>query len=357
MKTKFNQNQPKILRAAILEKTGEPLTICDVEIPPLKAEQVLVKVLYSGVCRSQLMEIDGQRGPDNWLPHMLGHEGTGVILKVGRKVKKVTMGDQVILTWIKSNGLEPKGGQQYFSKDNIINAGHITTLSNYTVVSENRVVKKPSNMNPKLAALFGCALPTGSGMVLNQLKPKIGSSVGVLGLGGVGLSAIAALNHFSCKKICAIDLSEKKLKLAQDLGATDLLNPQKQNIKDTIFEITEGKGLDCCIESAGYTKTIELAFSLLKKNSGKLIFASHPGRGEKIELDPHELISGKKIEGSWGGNTNPDIDIPRLYEFLTQKDISIDKLVTKIYSLEQINQACDDLRTGKVFRPIIEMAH
>ena len=356
MKTKKTIRN-SILRAAVLVNTREPLKVCDVEIPTVKPEQVLVKVLFSGVCRSQLMEIEGHRGPDIWLPHMLGHEASGVVLKIGEKVKKVEVGDEVILTWIKSKGLEPEGRQQYFSKDMVINAGHITTLSNYTVVAENRVVRKPKSLDTKLAALFGCALPTGSGMVLNQLKPDMGSSVGVFGLGGIGLSAISVLGFFSCRIVCAIDISDRKLELALKLGATHFINPKKNNLKREISKITNGLGLDYCIEAAGSIETIESAFGIIKNEGGRLLFASHPKHQEKIQLDPHDLISGKQIQGSWGGGTNPDEDFGKIYSILYKNNVPIDQLITKTYTLEQVNQAVMDLKLGKVFRPIIKMKH
>ena len=134
---------PKHFDAAVLVRTAEPLKFYRVEFPDLKFGQVLVKINYSGVCRSQLMEIDGNRGEDKWLPHMLGHEGSGEIIAVGDGVKKVKIGEEVILTWIKGEGVEADRPQSYSSNGIKINAGHVTTFSNYSVVSENRVAKKP----------------------------------------------------------------------------------------------------------------------------------------------------------------------------------------------------------------------
>jgi len=170
------------ITAAVLEKLGEPLQIRSLQTTDLQPGQVLVKVLFSGVCRSQLMEVSGGRGADRWLPHLLGHEGSGVVEAVGADVTKVKPGDAVILTWIKGNGLDAPGAI-YRDGDRQINSGPVTTFSDYTVVAENRLVLKPVDLPFDIAVLFGCALPTGAGMALNELDIKPDSSVVVIGLG------------------------------------------------------------------------------------------------------------------------------------------------------------------------------
>lgn len=341
--------------AAVLEETGKPLVIKELDIPDLQPGQVLVKVFFSGVCRSQLMEVRGGRGPDPWLPHLLGHEGSGQVLAVGEGVTKVYPGDDVILGWVKGEGLDAPGAKYYW-KGQTINSGRMTTFCNYTIVSESRVVKKPNGLPRDLAALFGCALPTGAGMVINELQPPAGSSVVVLGLGGIGLSALMALSAFKCKEIIAIDLSDNKLALARDLGATYVLNPSHEDVIEKVLKLTAG-GADACVESGGTTSSIELGFAVIRKGGGKLLFASHPTEGETIKLAPHELISGKQIAGSWGGGSMPDRDIPRMFKIFSDGNIPLDRLITKRYRLEQINEALADLEAGTVFRPLIEMDH
>ena len=195
---------PKMARAAVLEELGMPLVVRDISIPKLISGQVLVKVFFSGVCRSQLMEVSGGRGCDPWLPHLLGHEGSGEVLAVGKDVTKVKPGDQVILGWLKSEGMDAPGAK-YEHCGKIINSGPVTTFSNYTVVSENRLVKKPKRLSFEEAILFGCALPTGMGMVLNELHPKQGQSVVVLGLGGIGLAALVTLKALGISNVIAVD--------------------------------------------------------------------------------------------------------------------------------------------------------
>ena len=345
----------KITRAAILETLGSPLAIRNIEVPPLLHGQVLVQIFFSGVCRSQLMEVRGARGPDQWLPHLLGHEGSGQVLEVGKGVTKVKPGDEVILGWIKGVGLDAPGAK-YQCNGQVVNSGMVTTFSNHTIVSESRVVKKPLDLPRDVAVLFGCALPTGTGMIFNELPPADGSSVVVLGLGGIGLSALIALSTFACKQIIAIDLSDEKLALAKSFGASHVLNAHQANVIDQVLKITEG-GADICIESAGTVASIEFGFALIRKGGGKLLFASHPPEGDMIRLAPHELISGKQIAGSWGGGSRPDRDIPRMCELISKGKIPLDRLLTKRYRLEEINEALDDLDAGTVFRPLIAMDH
>ena len=346
----------KKIKAAVLEEVGQPLVIKELEVPDLLEGQVLVQVHYSGVCRSQLMEVRGERGSDKWLPHLLGHEGSGTVIEVGNGVTKVKTGDKVILTWIKCRGIDSIGAK-YRCGNQIINSGLVTTFSNYTVVSESRLVLKPDNLEMDVAVLFGCALATGAGMVMNEIKPSINDWVAVLGLGGIGLSALITLKSLGVKNIVAIDKSDVKLALAQNLGAKYLINSNNSEAKDYIFSITNGRGVDICFESAGSVSTIELGFSLISPQKGRLLFASHPPSSDLITLSPHELISGKKISGSWGGNTEPDTDLATFYDIFQKSKINLSQLISKSYSLEEINDALYDLELGSVFRPLIKMSH
>ena len=347
--------KPKYTRAAVLVNANQPIEIYELEIPPLVAGQVLVKILFSGVCRSQVMEAKGGRGKDQWLPHLLGHEGSGVVVAIGEGVTKVVPGDEVILSWIKGEGIDAPG-VQYMKDSQVVNSGPITTFCDYSVVAENRVIIKPKELPFDVAILFGCAIPTGAGMALNEINPSVKDSIIILGLGGIGLSALMALSASGIKKLIAVDISERKLEMAKSLGATHLLNAADEDLLESINKITMG-GADYCIESAGKTSTIELGFSLINKSSGKLLFASHPPDQETICLSPHELISGKQIVGSWGGATNPDRDISKMFKLLQSSKIPLGVLITKSYRLEQINEAIGDLESGSVFRPLIVMDH
>ena len=341
-------------QAAILEDKDK-LSIRSIYSRKLLPGQVLVKILYSGICRSQLMEIAGLRGEDKWLPHLLGHEGSGVVLEVGKDVKKVKKNDEVILTWIKGEGIEAPGALYDFN-GKTINSGPVTTFSNFSVVSENRLIKKPSNLNFDAAVLFGCALQTGAGMVFNELNTSKFSSMVIMGLGGIGISALLAAKSKNIKTIIAIDVEQNKLEQAFDLGAHYTFNYKTENLREKIYKIT-GEGADFCIESAGSVETIEKAFSFINPNHGELLFASHPPTGEKIKIDPHELISGKKIKGTWGGGSIPDRDIPLICNKFNDANINLGSFLKNKYFLDDINLALKELEIGKVLRPIIKMVH
>jgi len=343
------------IQAAVLLELNKPLEIINLSPRKLKSGQVLVKIIYSGICRSQLMEIQGSRGKNKWLPHLLGHEGSGIVESLGPDVTKVNEGDEVILSWIKGEGIEAKGAK-YDSEHSVINSGGITTFSNYSVVSENRLTIKPKNLDFDTAVLFGCALPTGAGMVINELDVQQDSSVAVLGLGGIGISAVAMLLSMKVKNIIVIDVSRSKLDLLKKWGIRHVVDAKNQNIKEEVNKIFSD-GVDFCIESAGKVSTIEAGFSLIRSHGGKLLFASHPPNGEQIKIDPHELISGKRISGSWGGGVKPDRDFPILHQHLSSSNIPLNALLTKPYSLLEINKALADLESGTVFRPLIKMEH
>jgi len=342
------------MKAAVLYEIGKPLEIIqNLQVPPLKKGQVHVAVEYSGVCHSQLMEITGGRGEDKYLPHMLGHEGFGKVLAVGDGVTKVSPGDEVIIGWIKGEGLDAPGGL-YEHNGHIINSGSATTLADETIVAENRVVKLPTGFPPNLAALLGCALPTGLGLVFNEINPTEGSSIAVFGLGGIGLSALVAAKLSSPKHLIAIDVEESKLAIARELGATHTINSNESDPLEIIKSIT-GTGVDYSLEAAGSVHVIEQAFESVKENGGLCVFASHPRSEERIKLDPFSFHKGKQIKGSWGGSSFPDRDIPKFANLYTEGKIDLSSFISKEYFLDEINIALDDLQARKLVRALIKV--
>ena len=184
---------PDTLSAAVLFEFNKPLKIINISIPPLKKGQVLVKIFYSSICRSQIMEIFSGRNNKKYLPHLLGHEGSGEVVKKapGTKFK---IGDNVILTWIKSD-LDESENPQFRFKKKKINSGKVTTFSNYAIVSQDRLIKKPRDISFKNSVLLGCCFMTGPGMVFNETKPKKNAKVILIGLGAVGLGVLLALKQ------------------------------------------------------------------------------------------------------------------------------------------------------------------
>lgn len=339
-------------RAAVLEKIGEPLKIRTLEVPVLARGQVLVKIMAAGVCHSQLSEIQGERGEDKYIPHLLGHEAAGVVVEVGAGVKKVKSGDRVVLTWIKGKGLSP-GGVKYVGVDGEVNAGAIAVFSEYAVVNESRVVRIQGELAWGVAALFGCAVPTGVGTVLNTLKVKAGSSVAVFGAGGVGMCSIMAAKVAEAKDIVAVDVLSGRLKVAKAVGATIGINAKRNDPVRKIKDMYPF-GVDYAVVAVGASRVIEQAFEVIS-DRGKVAVVGHPAQGQMISIEPHALIRGKQILGSWGGGVRPGKDIPTYIKWYLEGLIPVNLLVSKTYSLENINLALQDLMDGRVLRPIILM--
>lgn len=341
-------------KAAVLHDTSKPLEIRELLLPELKRGQVVVKIFYSGVCHSQLMEAKGLRGEDKYLPHLLGHEATGEVVSVGDEVSKVKIGDRVVLGWIKGDGIDA-GGAQYLDTDgNTINSGAVTTFSEYSVVSENRLTLLPKHTPADLGVLYGCAMLTGAGVVKNELKPEPGKTLAVFGIGGIGMSAFLLATHLKLDKLIVVDVEQERLDLAKKLGATHTINAKDTDVLAMLKTITGSLGLDYIAEATGKNFMIEMAFKALNRN-GKLVFASHPKAGDLISIDPFELICGKHISGSWGGCSQPDIDIP-YYDALYHKgELPLEFMLTKRYALEEVNDALADLENGKVIRALLEI--
>ena len=208
-----------------------------------------------------------------------------------------------------------------------------------------------------LAPLFGCAIPTGAGIVFNTIKPKCSNSIAVFGVGGIGLSAIMAANALGCCTIIAVDIEDHKLETAKELGATCIINNRDGYALDKILKISKNEGVDFSIEATGQVIVAETAFQVVKNNGGLCILAGHPAHGEKARIDPFDLIKGKRLQGSWGGDCKPDRDIPLWGKLYLEGSLPLEKLVSHRFSLENINQALDGLELGTLKRAIIEMKH
>jgi S-(hydroxymethyl)glutathione dehydrogenase/alcohol dehydrogenase len=313
----------------------------ELTIPELRRGQVLVKVVCSGLCHTQLNEIRGRKGKDKWLPHTLGHEGSGEVVDTGPGVTKVEKGDMVIMTWINAKGLSAEQ-ISYTNNGTKINSGPVSTFSDYTVVSENKLVKVPAEIPMDIASLLGCAVTTGAGIILNTLKAGPESTVAVIGAGGIGMSSVIGAGIAGCRKIIAVDISDFKLDMAKDMGATDIVNAQKENVVESLMNLTDG------------SQTMELGMDIIH-NSGTVVIAGNLAHGEKIEIDPFDLIKGKKIIGTWGGETRPDEDIVKYLELYKKSRLDLSKLITHRFRLEEINEAFGELEEGKVGRAVIEI--
>ncbi|MFH2091026.1 MAG: zinc-binding dehydrogenase [Pseudomonadota bacterium] len=335
------------MRAAILTELKKPLIIDQVEVPEdLEPGQVLVKVLYSGICGSQLGEIDGKKGEDKFLPHLLGHEGSAHVIKIGPGVRFVKPGDAVVMHWRKGLGINAPC-PVYGWKGKKLNAGFVTSFNEYAVVSENRLTVLPDDFPMDIAPLLGCAVTTGLGVINNNAKVKIGESVVVLGAGGVGLNIIQGAAMCSAYPIIAVDIHDNRLKMAQKFGATHLINSAVDNdFLSKIRSLVDLSGSDVVIDNTGNTDLINMAYALTRPN-GRTILVGVPKQEDNIFIHSLDLHFGKQITGSHGGETQPELDIPRYIKLYKNGKLLLDDLITDQYPLDEINTAMDRMRNGQ----------
>jgi S-(hydroxymethyl)glutathione dehydrogenase/alcohol dehydrogenase len=338
---------PRTMKAAILVEQNQPLVIDQVELPKsLGIGQVLVKVQYSGICGSQLGEIDGAKGEDKFLPHLLGHEGSGIVHAVGPGVGFVKPGDPVVLHWRKSQGIEAVP-PRYTWRGKPLNAGWITTFNDYAIVSENRLTRIDESYDMEIAALYGCAVTTGFGVAENNARIRFGESVVVFGAGGVGLNIIQAAALLSAYPIVAIDLYDDRLKLAKTFGATHSINSRSADAGAAIMAIVGPKGADVFIDNTGQPAIIEMGYELTKPR-GRVVLVGVPRKGKTINIYSLPLHFGKTIQGSHGGEAVPHEDIPRYQKLLDAGRIQLKPLITDRFALDEINTAIGKMRDGAI---------
>ena len=342
------------MRAAILVKNNKPLVVADVVLPDeLFSGQVLVKVEYSGICGAQINEIDAVKGPDKYLPHLLGHEGVGIVLECGPGVTTVKCGDRVVLHWRPSTGIQ-SATPVYRWKGKRVNAGWVTTFNTHAVVSENRLTVIPKSFDTRMATLFGCAVTTAFGVVDNDAQIKVGQSVLIFGIGGVGLSIAQAAAMKSGYPIVGVDVMDNKLSMGKAFGLTHALSANSDDLQGKIRGIMGPKGADIVIETTGQSRVIEEAYKLTHPE-GKTILVGVPKKGDNISIPSLPLHFDQVLTGSHGGGSEPDKDIPRLIRLIDAGKLNLDGLITHEFSLDSINEAVQIFRSGEAGRVILYM--
>ena len=344
------------MKAAILVEQRQPLIIADIRLPDTLAYgQVLVQVSYSGICGSQIGEIDGVKGPDRFLPHLLGHEGSGLVLDTGPGVTQVQKGDHVVLHWMKGAGIEAPT-PKYAWDDKIVNAGWVTTFNRLAIVSENRVTPIPADFDLRLAPLFGCAVTTAVGVVNNDAHIKIGHSLVVFGVGGVGLNVIQAARMVSAHPIIGIDLTAAKRDMAMRFGATAYIDAGTvRNLDEAVRGIVGTEGADVVIDTTGNTDVIEKAYNLTRPD-GKTILVGVPKKGSAASIYTLPLHFKKTLTGSHGGDIEPHLDIPRLIRLYRCGHLKLEEMITHEFPLDRINDAIAVFRAGEAGRILVSMA-
>lgn len=342
------------MKAAILTELKKPLTIAEIDVPKqLEYGQVLVKVICSGICGSQLGEIDGVKGVDKFIPHLLGHEGAGIVTDVGPGVTKVKKDDHVVLHWRKGAGIE-SATPKYNWNGKVVNAGWVTTFNELAVVSENRVTAIAKDIDFEVAALMGCAVTTGFGVINNNAQVKIGQSIAIFGAGGVGLNEIQGAALVGANPIIAVDIFDHKLQKAKEFGATHTINSQKLNPKDEIIKIVGNKGVDVGIDNTGVVDVINTVYEVTA-NTGRTILVGVPPADKKINIYSLPLHFDKTITGSFGGETNPTTDIPNYLNLYKQGRFKLKEMISDTFTLDQINEAIAAMRSGQVIRCMIRL--
>lgn len=336
------------MKAVILEKLNCPLIVGDVTLTTLDVGQVLVKIITSGLCGSQLLEIKGHKNNAKFLPHLMGHEGCGEVVDVGLGVTKIKPKDRVVLHWMKTDGIE-SNFPKYEYKGKIITSGKVITLSEYAIVSENRLTVVPSDTSPSLCSLLGCCLTTSLGVITKDANIKMGESVLIVGCGGIGLNCIMGAKLHNAYPIFAIDISENKRSLALDIGASIFINVKTETMTDKKFDVI--------IDTTGNSEIISSTLNLLD-DSGRYILVGQSSIETSINIINYCHLfggKGKTIKASQGGNTIPSIDIPRYIKLANENIINVDKLITDIYPLHDINKAVESVKQGKSGRIIIKL--
>ena len=346
------------MKAAILTQTKSPLEIAELKMPDrLAFGQVHVRVHFSGICGAQLNEIEAAKGEDKFLPHLLGHEGSGTVLAVGDGVKRVRPGDHVVLHWRQSAGLQCEP-PKYGWNGRTVNAGWVTTFNDEAIISENRLTVIPQDFDLRLAPLFGCAVTTAVGVINNDAQVKIGQSVVIFGIGGVGLNIAQAARMVSANPVVGVDLFDNKLSMAREWGLTHAFNSRTEGegLAEKIRGIVGPGGADVVVDTTGNARVIELAYNLTHAD-GRTILVGVPRKGDNVSIYTLPLHFKKVLKGSHGGSISPDIEIPRLIHLVRTGNMRLDGLVTHTFPLEKVNDAIAALRSGEAARVILDMGN
>ncbi|UZF93055.1 zinc-dependent alcohol dehydrogenase family protein [Bosea sp. NBC_00550] len=372
------------IRAAVLNASpvaapyaqSRPLRIEELDLAPPGRDEVLVRVRAAGLCHSDLSVIDGNRPRP--VPMVLGHEAAGEVIETGEGVDDLKPGDRVVMVFVPSCGhcapcaegrpalCEPGnaangrgemlGGGRRLSIDGHPVHHHIgvSAFAEHAVISRRSLVKIEADIPHEIAALFGCAVLTGVGAAVNTARIKAGETVAVVGLGGVGLSALLGAIACGASRVIAVDLADDKLELAQALGATDVFNAGTPDVIEAIKQATKG-GVDHGLEMAGSVKALDLAYQITRRG-GTTTTAGLANPAHTLSLSPVRLVAEERtLKGSYVGSCVPSRDIPRFVELYQRGRLAVDKLWTSSGSLDEINEGFDALNEGRTIRHIVRM--
>jgi S-(hydroxymethyl)glutathione dehydrogenase/alcohol dehydrogenase len=357
------------VRAAVVHKVGAPFVIEEIELAPVGPHDVRVEMAASGVCHSDLSV---QNGTIPFMfPTVLGHEGAGVVAEVGEAVTRVVPGDHVVLTWMPACrqcpaclagqamlcdvGLAESLAGAYATVDGValVRGLGTATFGEQTLVPEGEVVRIDPTVPLELAALVGCALATGVGAAWNTARVTPGSSVAVVGCGGVGLSVIQGARLAGATTVVAVDRVASKLDVAQAMGATHVVDASAQDVPTAVREHTKGRGADFSFEVVGRADTIRAAFTSARRG-GTVVLVGAGSPAEQVTFSAFELfVDAKTIMGCVYGSTDADRDFPVLVDLIRRGAIDAEGLVTRRIALDEVNDAFRAMERGEVARSVI----
>ncbi len=372
----------RTIRAAVLRQTGaprpyatsKPLEIATVELAPPQRDEVMVQIRAAGLCHSDLSVIDGSRPRP--LPMVLGHEAAGVVVETGPSVDHLQPGDHVVLVFVPScghcipcaqgrpalcepgavangNGTLLSGARRLQINGSAVNHHlGVSALADHAVVSKHSVVRIDRSIAFEEAALFGCAVLTGVGAVLNTAQVKAGSTVAVVGLGGVGLSCVLGARLSGARRIVAVDLNESKLALSTQLGATDAFDAKDAQAIAAIRAATDG-GVDYAFEMAGSIAALEFAWAITRRG-GHTITAGLPHPAHRLSIPAAQIAAEERtLRGSYLGGSVPGRDVPMYIDLYRRGLLPVEQLMTEEVALRNINAAFDRLAAGETTRQIV----
>ena len=364
------------MKAAVCREKNAPLSVEEVELDPPRRDEVRVRMAATGVCHSDLSVIQGVIGMA--LPAVLGHEGAGVVEEVGEGVSHLAPGDKVVLSWVVPCGrcFFCRGGQPELCEvgdavnrtnrmpdgtsrlrargGESLNAfSALGALAEQAVVPAASAVKVAADAPLDRAALLGCAVMTGVGAVFNTARVTPGSTVAVFGAGGVGLNAIQGAAIAGAERIVAVDTQASKLALARTFGATDVVDATQGDPAKAVRALTQGRGVDYAFEAVGRKETIEQAYGAARRG-GTCVVIGVGSTKDAVALNVFGLsYYEKRLLGCWYGSADVHRDIPRLLALYRAGKLKLDALVTRTYTLDQVNQAFDDMKSGANARGVV----
>lgn len=363
------------MKAAVLYEINKPLVIEDVQLDPPKAHEVRVKIAAAGVCRSDLHFMKGEAAIA--VPAVLGHEGSAIVEEIGEGVTAVVPGDHVILSFVPYCGhcrscltghsnlcdthlatgpnLFDGTRRLHVNGHDLAHMGKVACFAEHAVVPETGVAKIAPDFPLAQAALIGCSVTTGVGAALFNAHVAPGSTVAVIGCGGVGLNVIQGARLAGASRIIAVDVNDAALEFATRFGATDVINARGSDALKALRDLSGG-GVDYAFEAFGSSETFTLAYDAIRKGGTAVIVGLAP-MDDYPSIDPVAMVRQEKtIKGSYYGTARPSLDFHQMVRLYNEGRIDVDNLITRTYSLDQINEAYEELDRGVVGRGIIEFS-